>query len=78
MRFRLTPRDTSFFDILTEAANYLVTGADLLAQLACSDNSNQSDIGQQLHHVENEADKCTHQMVRKLNSTFVTPLDRDD
>lgn len=78
MGFRLTPRDTSFFDILTEASQYLVTGADLLNELACSGYEGKTKIGEQLHHVENEADKCTHKMVKKINSTFVTPLDRDD
>lgn len=78
MGFRLTPRDTSFFDILTEASQHLVTGADLLNELACSGYEGKTKIGEQLHHVENEADKCTHKMVKKINSTFVTPLDRDD
>ena len=76
--FRLTPHDTSFFDILSDAATHLVTGSQLLVQIVNADTADRQDLAAKLHEVENQADACTHALFQKLNQTFVTPLDRDD
>ena len=78
MRLRLTPRDTSFFDLLAASAVHLVTGANLLAELLGADRSTRKAIGKQITEVEHLADEATHSIMRRLNQTFVTPFDRDD
>ena len=75
---RLTPRDTSFFDLLAVSAEHLVTGANLLAELLGADRPTRKELGQQLSHVEHLADESTHAIMHRLNKTFVTPFDRDD
>ncbi|MGV8968789.1 MAG: DUF47 domain-containing protein [Cellulomonas sp.] len=78
MRLRLTPRDTSFFDLLAVTAEHLITGANLLAELLGADREARIAIGAQLADVEHLADESTHAIMRRLNKTFVTPFDRDD
>lgn len=78
MRLRLTPRDTSFFDLLAASASHLVTGANLLAELLGADRQARKAIAKQINEVEHLADEATHTIMRRLNQTFVTPFDRDD
>lgn len=78
MRLRLTPRNTSFFDLLAGSAQHLVTGAELLGQLLGAERSGRKAIANQLRDVEHNADESTHSIMRMLNQTFVTPFDRDD
>ncbi|MFV0427800.1 MAG: DUF47 domain-containing protein [Beutenbergiaceae bacterium] len=78
MRLRLTPRDTTFFDLFASSAGHLVNGADLLAQMFGSPPADRPPIAEQLRDIEHEADEATHTIMRRLNQTFVTPFDRDD
>ena len=78
MRLRLTPRDTSFFDLLAESAANLVTGANLLAELLGADRQARKAINKQLTLAEHLGDEATHTIMHRLNKTFVTPFDRDD
>ena len=77
MRLRLTPRDTSFYDHFTAAANNLVEGADLLGQMF-ADGADRSMLAKKLRDVEHSSDEITHAVMRQLNSTFITPFDRED
>ncbi|WP_159621761.1 DUF47 domain-containing protein [Ruania rhizosphaerae] len=78
MRFRLTPRDDAFFDLLAVLAGHLAPGADLLAQLIGDDGPDRERLGLRLREAEHEADDAAHEVLRRLNQTFVTPFDRDD
>jgi predicted phosphate transport protein (TIGR00153 family) len=76
-RFRLIPRDESFFDLFVKGANLLVQGAEILEDIV----TNFDDVeakARRLHDIEHEADEVTHEVMRRLNTTFVTPLDRED
>lgn len=75
---RLTPRNTTFFDLLAESARHLVTGADLLSQLLGAERPERKVVATQLRDAEHAADESTHSIMRLLNQTFVTPFDRDD
>lgn len=78
MRLRLTPRDTTFFDLFAASAQHLVTGANLLGEMLGADRPTRKELGKRMADAEHEADDATHQIMRRLNSTFVTPFDRDD
>ena len=78
MRLRLTPRDTSFFDLLAALAQHLVTGSTLLAELLGADRPTRKELAKKLNEAEHLADDATHSIMRRLNQTFVTPFDRDD
>nr|WP_179665464.1 DUF47 family protein [Nocardioides panaciterrulae] len=75
MRFR--PVDSTFYDLFTESAQHLVTGAGLLAEML-SDTSDREDVARRMREAEHAADETTHAIVRRVNSTFVTPFDRED
>ncbi|WP_149203646.1 DUF47 domain-containing protein [Actinotalea subterranea] len=75
---RLTPRNTSFFDLLADSARQLVVGAELLTQLLGAEPGGRKAIGKQLREAEHAADESTHSIMRQLNQTFVTPFDRHD
>lgn len=78
MRWRLTPRDTTFFDLLAGAATHLVEGADLLAEIVNAETAARPALADRMRQVEHVADGATHEIMRRLNSTFVTPFDRAD
>jgi predicted phosphate transport protein (TIGR00153 family) len=75
LKFR--PTDTGFYDLFTEAANHLVVGAGLLAEML-SETANHEDVARRMREAEHDADETTHAIVRRVNTTFVTPFDRED
>ena len=77
MRFRIRPLETSFYELFSEAAAHLVHGASLLAQML-DETSDKKAIAEQMREAEHEADETTHKIVRRVNSTFITPFDRED
>ncbi|MEP9382423.1 DUF47 domain-containing protein [Nocardioides cheoyonin] len=77
MRLRLRPVDTSFYDLFTESAGHLVGGVALLAEML-SDTADHKEVASRMRDAEHAADETTHSLVRKVNSTFVTPFDRED
>jgi predicted phosphate transport protein (TIGR00153 family) len=74
---RLRPADTSFYDLFTEQANYLVAGARLLAEML-SDGNDREAVAKRMRDAEHNCDESTHNIVKRVNSTFVTPFDRED
>ncbi|MET0931873.1 MAG: DUF47 family protein [Aeromicrobium sp.] len=77
MRFRIRPVETSFYDLFTEMANHLVEGANLLAQMLDS-STDKKALGELMREAEHQADETTHAIIRRANSTFITPFDRED
>lgn len=77
MGLRFRPVDTTFYDLFTESAQHLVKGAGLLAEML-SDGADHEDVARRMREAEHQADETTHSIVRRVNSTFVTPFDRED
>ena len=77
MRFRIRPVETSFYDLFTEMANHLVNGADLLAQML-DVGTDKKELGEKMREAEHLADETTHRIIKRVNSTFITPFDRED
>jgi predicted phosphate transport protein (TIGR00153 family) len=75
LRFR--PVDGTFYDLFTEAARHLVTGAELLAEML-AETSDKEDVAKRMRAAEHAADETTHHLIKKVNSTFITPFDRED
>ena len=74
---RLMPRETKFFDMFTEMARNLIDGARLMKSLL----ENYRDVATQvskLKDIEHRGDDMMHSLLTKLNSTFITPFDRED
>jgi uncharacterized protein len=76
-RFSLLPRDRTFFDLFIEAGKNTVNAAHLLDQMM-DRWPEAGDLSRQIVEAENEGDRITHEIIKRLNTTFVTPIDRED
>ena len=77
MRFRIRPVETTFYDLFSEAAAHLVHGSNLLT-LMLDASTDRADIGAKMREAEHQADETTHRIIKRVNSTFITPFDRED
>ena len=77
MRLRFRPVETSFYDHFTAAAQHLAVGAGLLAEML-TEGADRESVAQRMRDAEHAADETTHTIVKQVNSTFVTPFDRED
>jgi len=76
--FRLTPHERGFYPLFTRAAENIVAAADDLAKLVVAEPSGRAELAARVKDAENAGDSLTHEIMVKLNSTFVTPFDRED
>ena len=77
MAFSFFPKDEGFFDILEEASENVVKGAKAFRELV-SHWSLDSELIPQIREIEHEGDRMTHEVIDRLNRTFITPIDRED
>jgi uncharacterized protein len=77
VRLKFRPVDASFYDLFSESAQHLVVGAELLAEMLSADGDRE-EIARRMRDAEHAADETTHSIIRQVNSTFVTPFDRED
>ncbi|HEU4491751.1 MAG TPA: DUF47 family protein [Jiangellales bacterium] len=77
MRLRFTPVDTAFFDLFTASAENIREGVRLLAE-ALPETADRAAYATKLRDIEHLGDEATHEIIKRVNSTFVTPLDRED
>ncbi len=75
--FGLIPKEEKFFLLFQEMTKNIIEGAKLLKDML--DNfENPSESQRKIKDVEHKGDSITHEIIQKLNKTFVTPLDRED
>jgi predicted phosphate transport protein (TIGR00153 family) len=77
LRLRILPREESFYDLFDKDAANLSEGARLLTKLL-ADFHDPESAHAEIRQREHEGDEITHQIIRALNTTFVTPFDRED
>jgi predicted phosphate transport protein (TIGR00153 family) len=75
---RLLPRDQKFFDLFTASATLSVQAARYLRELLEKDEGGRAAITETIKKLEREADGITHEVMSRLDRTFITPLDRED
>jgi predicted phosphate transport protein (TIGR00153 family) len=75
--FQVIPRERSFFDLLERAADTAAAGARELVDLI-DDTPFAAAHSARIQDLEHEGDDLTHQILATLNTTFVTPFDRQD
>jgi predicted phosphate transport protein (TIGR00153 family) len=76
--FRLTPQDTSFFSLFATSAGLLVEATRELTRFLEVEPSARQAVADRLRDLEHEADEATHELINKVNSSFITPFDRED
>src|SRR5881296_3724045 len=77
MRFRLLPREEKFYTDFQALADELKRGAARLEDMLASDRP-VWDRADEIKEIEHKCDFLTHEIIQRLNRTFVTPLDRED
>ena len=75
--FRLIPREEKFYADFIAMADQVKTAAGLLIEMFESDHPIFSKA-QEIKEIEHKCDFLTHEIIQRLNKTFVTPIDRED
>jgi uncharacterized protein len=73
----LAPRDREFFDLFEEAGGNILRAAGLLEDLL-KDFPERNELARDILICEQDGDRITHDIIQRLNQTFVTPIDRED
>jgi predicted phosphate transport protein (TIGR00153 family) len=76
-RFSLLPRDRTFFDLFIQAGQNSLHASRLLDEMMHTWPES-GGLSRQIVEAEGEGDRITHEIIKRLNSTFVTPIDRED
>jgi predicted phosphate transport protein (TIGR00153 family) len=76
-KFRLIPREEKFYDDFISLADQVKVGALLLAEMFAGDKPIAAK-SLEIKEVEHKCDFMTHEIIQRLNKTFVTPIDRED
>lgn len=75
--FGLIPKEEKFFEMFREAARNVVQGAEVIREMLDTfENPNESY--KKIKDLEHKGDQITHDVIEKLNKSFITPLDRED
>jgi hypothetical protein len=75
--FNLIPREVHFFDLFDKQSEHIIKAAGVLHELV----HNFADARAKAHaikEIEHQGDLITHEIVKRLNTTFITPIDRED
>ena len=73
----IAPRDREFFDLFEEAATNIVRASELLEEMLKA-FPEKNDLTREILICEQEGDRITHDIIQRLNQTFVTPIERED
>ncbi len=77
MKLNLVPQEREYFRLFSEFAANLDAAAQLLVSLT-SDFHDAKGKARQMFDLEHVGDKLVHDIVGRLNKTFITPLERED
>jgi predicted phosphate transport protein (TIGR00153 family) len=75
---RFLPREEEFFDLFVQVATRNKEAARLLRDLFDAAPERRTPVVEAIKRLEHEADQLTHEVVNRLDRTFITPLDRED
>jgi uncharacterized protein len=76
---KLVPKEPKFFPVLKEMANVLLVASDLMIECAQhSDHESAIEYYKKIKEQEKRGDQLSNQIFDDLNSTFITPFDRED
>jgi uncharacterized protein Yka (UPF0111/DUF47 family) len=71
------PRDRAYFELFEEAGRNALLAAELLERMLVN-YPDSSELATEIRDCEHEGDRITHDIIDRLNHTFVTPIDRED
>jgi uncharacterized protein Yka (UPF0111/DUF47 family) len=74
---KIFPKEIDFFEMFEKAALNVNRGATSLVEMMGNFQEAEAKA-KEIHDAEQEGDMLTHEVMRRLNKTFITPLDRED
>jgi uncharacterized protein len=74
----LLPHDEKFFSLFDESVRTLTKATEIMTKFPGMSREERIDTARIIHELENQGDVITHNIFTELNSTFVTPFDRED
>lgn len=77
MGFSLLPKEFNLFILFNKQAQYAVDAAVLFSQLTAKGTFDTATV-QKMRDIEHQADEICHEIIQRLNKTFITPFDRED
>ena len=78
MGFRNKTQGPDFFEDFTSQARQLVQAVEFLTHIYAASPEERIALRDQLHEVEHRGDELNHDIVQRINSSFITPFDRED
>jgi len=78
MGFSLLPKETEYFALFKNISAKLREASSILVEMLEGDPKEYDSLSKKIKSVEHECDELTHNVTRKLNTSFITPFDRED
>ena len=77
-RFSLIPREEQYFGLFRQMTSYIYDAASRLVEMLADKNETFGAHLKAIKAIEHSCDELTHSISKKLNSSFITPFDRED
>ena len=77
MAFRFFPKEFKFFDLLEQQADHAVAAAVYFKEVVAKGQVNEDSLSK-MRDIEHRGDEAAHEIIDRLNRTFITPFDRED
>lgn len=77
MFFKFLPKDTNFFDLFDKQVNFAIDAAAHFKEVVVKGTLDEAAL-QRMRIIEHQGDDVAHDIIDRLNKTFITPFDRED
>lgn len=75
----MAKKNNDYFELIKKQTSYCVEASELLEKIICEfDNTHILDYRKQMHEIEHMADDVHHDILNKLSTEFITPIDQED
>lgn len=78
MAFSLLPKEEKYFALFAQISTKLQEAAAALVEMLQASDEDFDSLSKKIKHIEHECDELAHNVTTKLNSSFITPFDRED
>ena len=75
---KLLPKEEKFFALFTQQAEYIAEAAKVLVACVLDGGARTGAYVAQVRDIEHKGDETTHEIMTRLNKTFITPFDPED
>ncbi len=74
----MAKKTNNYFDLIKKQTSYCVEASNLLEEILCKFNADINAYRSQMHEIEHTADEIHHDILNKLSTEFITPIDQED